>query len=102
MLLWPKNILIWVSENKDFDAEFESVEIVVKQVYRKKTFVHSTDGKKYIIFYTFMIITFYGNFFTTFSSDSKSASSSAYIWHPYLNYLGKNLKPNAHKTAQNN
>jgi hypothetical protein len=60
------NILIWVSENKEFDAEFESVEIVVKKVYRKKTFVHSTDGKTYIIFYTFMLVPFLRELFYNF------------------------------------
>ncbi len=68
-----------MSKNADFDAYFEllksSKKVGSKKVRGLRTFVQSIlKGEKVINFYTFLLITFFKNFFTIFTMDLKSAS----------------------------
>jgi hypothetical protein len=68
VLLWPQNYFIkifsiWVSNNAEFDADFESVENVAKKFRQKKLgswelLFSVLKDEKVHNFYTFMLITF--------------------------------------------
>ncbi len=63
-------------------AEFETAEKMQKFTQnssRAKTFAGSDKSQKLDFPVTFLLITFLREFFATFSTDSKSASSSAFF-----------------------
>ncbi len=86
-----KIMSIWVSKSAEFDADFESIEKVVKKVISMKvvefcTFLPFSTGSKSFQPYNFLRV----NFFANFSKDSNSASNSAFFY-THFEIIWKNI-----------
>ncbi len=76
---------MWVSKNAEFHADFESVEKVLRKCTIKKLLAKMWRKKPFFSLFTNVRQTFFAynfflmHFFTTFSTDSKSAWNSAFF-----------------------
>ncbi len=90
VLIWPKKIFLLkkskkVLKNAEFHADFESVGKVVKKCTKKKvisktSLTNMSKSEKSAFFrHVFANNFFFGTFFKTFSTDSKSAWNFAFF-----------------------
>ncbi len=83
-----ENAILWISKNAEFDADFESVEKVAKNLVRKKVIRGKVTEKSFLLLITLLIAEVFGLCGIFFGDSSNCAFYDTHIEFKKINKLG--------------